>query len=355
MNIVLYLASKYLKFKASDRGLSAIAVIALLTIITSSAAAVVILSAANGIHNNFMQKLMSRDAHVVVLGPGKGIPNYQEYMADLGKIKGVKSVFPYFERQALLKGNLNVWGSVIMGIPEEQYDRDPEYKKQFVMQEGKFDIKSPLSMVMGYNLALNLGVTVGSVVYVTVYNESFFSVQYKFRVTGIFSAGHKEYDSTLAFISFKNAQFIFDSAGYTYGLALKVEKPFEVEQYMRAIRDACPYSAFSWKTLHRNDLAALQDEKMLIMIILVLFFFVVGFNILSTMIAMVLDKKEEIGVLKAMGLKPYDALKVFLLDGYFLGIIGSAAGVLIGLLVTVTLDNILKFIEVLVNFVNEMG
>lgn len=355
MNIVLYLASKYLKFKASDRGLSAIAVIALLTIITSSAAAVVILSAANGIHNNFTQKLMSKDAHVVILGPGKGIPNYPEYMSELKKIKGVKSVFPYFERQALLKGNLNVWGSVIMGIPEDQYDKDPEYKKQFILQEGKFDIKSPMSIVMGYNLALNLGVTVGSTVYVTVYNESFFSVQYKFKVSGVFSAGHKEYDSTLAFISFKNAQFIFDSIGYTYGLALKVDKPFEVEQYMHEIRNTCPYTAFSWKTLHRNDLTALQDEKMLIMIILAFFFIVVGFNILSTMIAMVLDKKEEIGVLKAMGLKPNDTLKVFLLDGFFLGIVGSVAGVLIGLLITVTLDNILKFIEVAVNFVNNMA
>lgn len=355
MNIVLYLASKYLKFKASDRGLSAIAVIALLTIITSSAAAVVILSAANGIHNNFIQKLMAKDAHVVLIGPGKGIPNYQEYISDLSKIKGVRSVFPYFERQALLKGNLNVWGSVIMGIPEEQYDKDPEYRKQFMMQEGKFDVRSPMSVVLGYNLALNLGVTVGSLVYVTVYNESFYSVQYKFRVTGIFSVGHKEYDSTLAFISFKNAQFVFDSAGFAYGLALKVEKPMEVEQYMHEIRSACPYAAFTWKSLHRNDLTALQDEKMLIMIILAFFFLVVGFNILSTMIAMVLDKKEEIGVLKAMGLKPNDTLKVFLLDGYFLGIFGSAAGVLIGLLITVTLDNILKFIEIAVNFVNTMA
>lgn len=355
MNIVLYLATKYLKFKASDRGLSAIAVIALLTIITSSAASVVILSAANGIHNNFMQKLMSKDAHVLIMGPGKGIPNYGEYIQNLGKIRGVRTVFPFFERQALLKGNLNVWGSVVMGIPEDQYDKDPEYRKQFMVQDGKFDLKSPMSAVLGYNLALNLGVTVGSTVYITVYNESFFSVQYKFKVRGIFSVGHKEYDSSLAFISFRDAQFIFDASGFTYGIALKVEKPFEVEQYMRQIREVCPYSAFTWKSLHRNDLAALQDEKMLIMIILAFFFIVVGFNILSTMIAMVLDKKEEVGVLKAMGLKPNDTLQVFLMDGFLLGVFGSAAGILTGLLITVTLDNILHFIEIVVNFVNQMG
>ncbi len=355
MNIVLYLASKYLKFKASDRGLSAIAVIALLTIITSSAAAVVILSAANGIHNNFLQKIMSKDAHAILLGPGKGIPDYETYLKDLSAIRGVRLAFPYFERQALIKGNLNVWGSVVMGVPEDLVERDPDYRRQFVFQEGGFDLSQPMSILLGYNLALNLGVTAGSTVAVTVYNESFFSVQYKFRVTGIFSAGHKEYDSSLSFISFRDAQTIFESRGFAYGIALKVDQPYRVEQYLKDIRNACPYSLFTWKTLHRNDLAALQDEKMLIMIILAFFFLVVGFNILSTMIAMVLDKKEEIGILKAMGLKPKSALQVFLLDGYLLGIIGSVIGVLLGLLITVSLNSILQLIERIVNLVNRAG
>lgn len=352
MNKILYFASKYLKFKASDRGLSAIAVIAFLTIVISSAASVVILSAANGIHNNFLQKLMSKDYHAIFLGPGKGIPGYEKYLSQIKKIEGVEIAIPYFERQALLKGSLNVWGAMLMGIPPDTYKKDKDLKKQFGMQEGAFDLSEDKSIVLGYNLAMNLGVTVGSYVFVTIYSDEFFSIQYKFRVSGVFSAGHKDFDSSLAFISFKDAQEIFNSQGFAYGIAIKVKDPYQIEKYLEEIKKFCPYYPYSWKTLHRNDLAALNDEKMLIMIILSFFFIVVGFNILSTMIAMVLDKKEEIGILKAMGLKPSDTLKVFLFDGFFLGTSGSTVGILFGLFITVTLNDILKVIENCVNAVN---
>ncbi len=354
MNIILYLSSKYLKFKASDRGLSAVAFIALLTIVISCASAVVILSASNGIHYNFVQKFLTRDAHILILGPGKGIQNYDNYLREISSIKGVKSVTPYFEKQGLLKGNLNVWGSVIMGVTEDLYKKDNDFKSQYAMQDGFFNLQDPMSIVMGYNLALNLGVYVGDFVYVTVYNEELLSVQYKFKVKGIFSAGQKDYDSNLAFISFNDAQMVFDSQGYAYGLRIMVDKPFEVEKYLKDIETVYPHrqNIFTWKALHRNDLAALQDEKMLIMIILSFFFIVVAFNILSTMIAMVLDKKEEIGILKAMGLKPSNTLKVFLYDGFFLGVFGSIIGVLSGLLITVTLNDILRLIEILTDFVN---
>jgi lipoprotein-releasing system permease protein len=352
MNIVLYLSSKYLTPKASDRGISAIAVIALLTIIVSSAAAVVILSAANGIHSNFLQKLMAKDAHIIVLGPGKGIPDYKNYISKIEKIPGVKTVMPYFQNQALIKGSLNVRGTEIMGVPSRVVEEDKDFLKQFVMQEGKFDLSSPNSVILGYNLAWNLGASIGSFVYVTVYSEEFYSVQYKFKVRGIFSVGNRDYDSSLAFISFQDAQLIFDSAGMAYGLAIKVEEPFEAEKYIPSIKKACPYYPYTWKTLHRNDYAALQDEKMLIMVILAFFFIVVGFNILSTMIAMVLDKKEEIGILKAMGLKPKETLYIFLLDGFLLGVFGSLSGILTGLFIAITLNDILRWIEKGITFIN---
>jgi lipoprotein-releasing system permease protein len=352
MNIVLYLSSKYLKFKVSDRGLSAMAVIALLAIVIGSAAAVVILSAANGFHDNLLQKLMSKDSHMIILAPGKGIPAYQQYIDRISRIKGVKSVIPYFERQALLKGGLNTWGATIMGIPSDFYKKQDDFQKQFHMESGAFDLDRPLSIVMGYNLADNLGVSPGSIVELSVFSESFFTLQYKFKVTGTFSVGYRDYDSSLAFISFRDSQLIFDAAGYAYGLAVRVDKPFEIDRYAREVRKVCPYTPFTWMSLHRNDFQALQDEKVMIMIILAFFFIVVAASILSTMIAMVLDKKEEIGILKAMGLSPGDTLKVFLFNGFFLGAGGGVFGVMLGILISTTLNDILRFIEILVDFVN---
>jgi len=349
MRRVFYFAIKYLKFKASERGLSAIAIIAFFTILIGSTASIVILSAANGIHENLLQKIMTKDAHLIFLGPGKGIPEYKKYIEKLKKVKGVKYVEPFFEKQGLIKGRLNVWGINIMGVPPHIFEKDEDFKKQIRVESGSLNLYTNNSILLGYNLALNIGAQVGDKVDLTVFSEDYFALQYKFVVSGIFTAGHKDYDSSLAFISFENAQEIFDSEGYAYGIAVKVEDPYRIESYLSELKSVCPYYSFTWKRLHRNELAALEDEKKLIMIILFFFFVVVSFNILSTMIAMVLDKKEEIAILKAMGLKPQNAMQIFLLDGFIIGMLGGIFGSVGGLFLSLTLNDILKGIEIFIN------
>ncbi len=352
MNIIPYLASKYLKFKASDRGISAIAVIAFFTIVISSAAAVVILSAANGFHYNLMEKLMTKDAHVMILGPDPGMSDYEEYILELNKIPGVTSVIPFFQKQVLLKGRSGEYGTEVMGVPSYYPKDDKDFKKQFQMTDGNFEIEDNKSIVLGDNLAHNLGVSVGSWVEVMVFDPMFYVLQYRFKVVGTFTAGHKDFDSGLSFISFKAAQTIFNAPGLAYGLAVKVEDPYHVEKYIRLMDQKVPYYKWSWKSLNRNQLAAIDNEQVIMKVILFFFFVVVFFNILSTMIGMVLDKKEEIGILKAMGLKPNAALQVFLFDGFLLGAAGSSLGVILGMFLTVSLNTILHGIEKIIDFIN---
>jgi len=352
MNIILYLASKYLKFKTGDRGISTISIIAFLTIVISSAAAVVILSAANGFHHNLIEKLMSKDAHIMVIG-NNGMRDYKDWILKIKKIPDVISVVPFFQKQVLIKGPFDEFGSEVMGVPTDYHEREKDFKKQFVMEDGSFSLDKRHSIVLGENLAQNLGVEVGSTVDLLVYDSNFFALQYRFRVTGIFSAGYKEYDSGLSFISFKDAQEIFNARGKAYGLAIKVKDPYHVERVLPELnRIGLPYSKWTWKNLNRNTLAAMENENVIMKVILFFFFVVVFFNILSTMIGMVLDKKEEIGILKAMGLRPGSVLQVFLFDGFLLGIAGSGLGVLLGLFFTVSLNTILHLIEYLIDAVN---
>ncbi len=352
MNIIPYLASKYLKFKASDRGISTIAIIAFFTIVISAAAAVVILSAANGFHFNLMEKIMSKDAHVMILGPEDGMSQYEEYINDLKQIPGVTSVIPFFQKQVLIKGRTGEYGSEVMGIPPYYHKDDKDFGTQFHVMDGGFDFTDKKSIVLGENLAQNLGARVGDWVDIMVFDPTFYVLQYRFKVVGIFSAGHKDYDSGLSFISFEAAQLIFNEPNKAYGLAVKVKDPFEVEKYLPAMNEKVPYYKWTWKTLNRNQLAAIDNEQVIMKVILFFFFVVVFFNILSTMIGMVVDKKEEIGILKAMGLKPGDALQVFLFDGFLLGAAGSALGVLLGLFLTVSLNTILHGIEKFIDFIN---
>lgn len=353
MNIVVYLSSKYLKFKASERGISAIAVIALFTIIVSTAAAIVILSASNGFHENFKKKLMAKDAHLTVMGADRGVTGYDAIIEQVTNIKGVVQAVPYLDRQALIRGRYNTYGALVKGIPAELPFTDKDFSNQFRVMEGGFNFTEPRAIILGESLANNLGAVVGGTVDLTVYSEEFFTVTHKFIVRGLFSAGYSEYDANLAFISFRDAQEVFDSMEYATGIGIKVQKPFEVEHYIKPVQKAAAnYSVWNWKNLNRNNIIALENEKMLVYIILSVFFIVVGFNILSTMIAMVMDKKTEIGILKAMGLSPGSTLKVFLLDGFLLGAVGSAIGVVAGVLLTMSLNTILRFIERVIDLVN---
>ncbi|OHD53727.1 MAG: hypothetical protein A2Y33_07345 [Spirochaetes bacterium GWF1_51_8] len=351
MNIILYLAAKYLKFKASDRGISRIATIAFLTVMFSSTASVVILAGANGFHSNFKDKLMSRDAHITILGSDDGISNYQYYIDQISLVDGVEEVFPYFDIQGIMNGAVGEWGTFVKAIPADYPNKDDGFSKNFHLEEGTFDMSQPHSIILGNNLARNVGAAVGSYVFLVMY-DNLMPVKYKFKVTGIFTAGYAEYDSSLAFISFEEAQAIMGMPDNAYGLAVKVADPYEVDKYLPAISDVCPYTKYTWKNLNRNNLVALDNEKLLMQIIIFFFFAVVFFNILSTMIAMVLDKKEEIGILKAMGLKPGDAMHVFLFDGFFIGVLGGVLGILLGLIITISLNDILHAIEYAVDFVN---
>lgn len=355
MNVIVYLATKYLKFKGTDRGISIISVIALLTIVVSAMAATVILSAANGMHYNYMDKLASKDFHAVIYGYGRGVPDYETLALELKKAPGVVDVVPFLDQQALIKGPLGTYGVMVKAFPREFYQNDREFRIRFALLKGEETNASwRHAIFMGYNLADNLGVSVGDWVYLTLVNDDMLSLlQYKFRVAGIFEAGYAEYDTSLVFVNLEDALALEDNTRAS--LAIRVKDPFQIERWLPKIREISPFYVYSWKSLNRNNLVNIRNEKMMMRIILTIFFMVVCFNILSTMMATVLDKREEIGILKAMGLRPKSVMSVFLMDGFLIGVIGSAVGIFFGLFFALNLNNILHGIEAFVNFWNQVA
>lgn len=353
MNIIYYLASKYLKFKAGDRGISAIAVIAFFTIVLSTAAGIVILSTVNGMHEDLYQRIMAKDAHILLLGPGEGIADYDTVISNLMTVPGVTSVVPFSDGQVLLKGASQVRGAALKAYPASFYTNDAQFASEIPVTSGTLDFSKRHSIVIGSVLATNLQAGIGTILWMIINNGAGgMGEQFPFRVTGIFQSGYEEYDENLVFISFRDSQEIYHSGGYAYGLAMKVADPDNVDAYLPVLAQKTSYYPWTWKRLNRNKLYSLENEKMLMMIILFVFFAVVFFNILSTMIAMVLDKREEVGILKAMGLRPREGLNVFLFDGFIMGAVGSLAGTVLGLFVCISMNPLLRIIEKSVNLVN---
>lgn len=352
MNVVFYLSSKYLNFKGNERGISAVSKIAFFTVVVSTAAAILILSAVNGLHEDTLSRIMAKDAHTILLGIGKGISDYDEYVDDLLQLDGITFSYPYNESEALISGEHGVWGAEIKAYPAGTYSNDESIVEEFPLTDGAWDFSMPHGIVIGTSLATNLGVAVGDKVELIVYSDDSMGMQSPFLVVGLFNSGYGEFDKSLAFIEFSDSQEIFGNEGYAHGIAVKVEDPENIEDYYSTINSVCRYSQWNWKRLNRNKIYSLENEKMLMLIILFIFFCVVFFNILSTMIAMVLDKRDSIAILKAMGLAPQKTMSVFLFDGFLLGAFGSTVGILIGLFLAVSVNSILSGVEWIIDKIN---
>ena len=207
-------------------------------------------------------------------------------------------------------------------------------------------------LVVGKELAKHLGLLVGDTVNVVspmgnITPLGMMPRMKPFRVVGIFNTGMFEYDSTLAYISLAQAQAFFDLGDTVTGIQLKVDDVYHTGELVRAINQtmAPEYYARDWMQMNRNILFALKTEKMVMFIILTLIVLVAAFGIASTLFMVVMEKTRDIAILKSMGATGLSIMKIFVLEGLIIGVIGTILGVASGLLIALNLEPIINVIE----------
>ncbi|MGB9621202.1 MAG: ABC transporter permease [Brevinematia bacterium] len=348
--INLFVASRYVKLSGRD-ALSKISLVAFLSIFVGVATSIVVLSITNGFREDLKQKIVGKDAHIVVVGRGLGIKNYEEFSKSLkDSFSWVKDADPYYQGQGLVRvyGD-NILGSLIVGSTTNSIDR---YKKYFKLIYGDFNLSSG-DILLAETLAYNVGARVGTVVEVIVKPPTQdLPVVKKFKVKGIFSTGYGEYDSILSVISLEDAQKLFNVGKLAYGINVMVDDIDKVKEYKYQILNkySGSFIVLTWQDTNRNLFEAMYNQKTIMIMILFLFFIVVSFGILGTMMSLSLDKKSEIAILKAIGMRSSDIVQVFVISGAFLGIIGSLSGIILGLLISINLESITLGLEDIINF-----
>ncbi|MGC8766284.1 MAG: ABC transporter permease [Brevinematia bacterium] len=348
--INLFVASRYVKLSGRD-ALSKISLVAFLSIFVGAATSIVVLSITNGFREDLKQKIVGKDAHIVVVGRGLGIKNYEEFSKSLkDSFSWVKDADPYYQGQGLIRvyGD-NILGSLIVGSTANSIDR---YKKYFKLIYGDFNLSSG-DILLAETLAYNVGARVGTVVEVIVKPPTQdLPVVKKFKVKGIFSTGYGEYDSILSVISLEDAQKLFNVGKLAYGINVMVDDIDKVKEYKYQILNkySGSFIVLTWQDTNRNLFEAMYNQKTIMIMILFLFFIVVSFGILGTMMSLSLDKKSEIAILKAIGMRSSDIVQVFVISGAFLGIIGSLSGIILGLLISINLESITLGLEDIINF-----
>ncbi|OGA98858.1 MAG: cell division protein FtsX [Burkholderiales bacterium RIFCSPHIGHO2_12_FULL_69_20] len=332
--------------------ISFISLVSMLGIALGVAALIIVLSVMNGFQKEVTDRMLSVVAHVEVLDPqGEALPDWRATAAAARKNPAVLAAAPFIAMQSLIARGDEMRGAVVRGIdPAEEVNVTP---LAAMMKTGPLAQLQPGAwhIVLGSELARALRVRVGDSVTLVapggqVTPAGTVPRLKSFTVAGTFDSGHYEYDSSLALIHLDDAAKLYRLDGAT-GVQLKLADLHQARAVAQQLAEALPLGLLvrDWTRTNRNWFDAVQLEKRLMFIILTLIVAVAAFNLVSTLVMTVTDKRADIAILRTLGASPRSVMGIFVVQGAASGIIGTAAGVGLGLLVALNIGTLVPALE----------
>jgi lipoprotein-releasing system permease protein len=363
------LSLRYLKAKRQHVFISLITWISVGGVAVGVMALIVVLAVMSGFEDLLKHKIVGTNAHVVVLQlDSHRLKDYEHVVERVQQAPHVIAVTPFVYSQVMLSSRTNAMGVVIRGIDptREQLVTDLakniregglERLSEEVARASNVNVEEEVpsrlpGMVLGRELAKNLNTFLGDEITVispmgTITPAGMMPKYRRFEVVALFDSGMFEYDSSLAFISLPTAQRFFNLGDAVTGLQVKVDDVDRAPQVAQTLRRELgfPYWTRDWTEMNRNLFAALRVEKVTMFVILALIVLVAAFNIVGTLIMMVMEKRRDIAILKAMGATQRVIMKIFVLQGLIIGAAGTAAGAIGGVVLASSLERIRGMLE----------
>lgn len=353
-----FLSFRYLTAKKRRSSISLISAISIICVALAVMVLIVVFSVLNGFHADMKSKILSKESHLLVTRPGnQTISGYHTLIEKLTNISGVCTALPHYEGQGLVRYSGDMRGIKIRGVVPDLLQRDKDFTTKFKMLEGEFDLTKRNRIVLGEVLAKQLGVHRGDRLSIFVPPsgggmDMLLPLNMEYVVAGIFSSGFSEYDEFFVFMSLRDAQLLFNAGDTAYAIGVKLDNPEHAPRLQRIIKQKLGYRylVFTWMQLRRNLYQALVTEKTLIAVVLFFVILMAAFSIASTLIMVVMEKEREIGILKSIGMTPASVRRVFLTQGIMVGLAGTLIGLISGLFIASSMDNLMLLIEQGVNF-----
>ena len=357
-----FIALRYLKAKRKQTFISIITFISIAGVTLGVMALIVVLAVMSGFEKTLKEKILGTQAHLVLLKANQeGMDHYEEVAKKVEGVKGVISAAPFIFNQVMLSSESNVSGVVVKGIDPDRVGKVTELAhnmKAGRLQDLKEGGETNLSgILLGVELAKHLGVSINDAIQVisplgTITPMGMMPKMKRFRVVGLFQSGMYEYDNTMAYVSLQSAQKFFSMGTRVTGIEIKTIDIYKVKGIGKEIRRELgfPFWTKDWMEMNRNLFSALRLEKIAMFIILVLIVLVAGFNIISMLIMVVMEKHKDIAILKSMGASAKGILKIFIIEGGVIGVAGTILGTILGLGAAFNLETITGFVENLFGF-----
>ena len=331
-------AGRYLRAKRKEGFISVITGFAFTGIALGVATLIIVMSLMNGFRAELLGRILGINGHIGLMAPnGYPFNNYLNAVKDIMEIEHIKLAMPMIENQLLITAGKSAEGAMVRGIAKDDLLKKPAMAK--AVEKVDMNYFADDNVIIGIRLARKMGIVEGDKITLLSPNgkvTAFGTVprMKSYQVIGLFDSGMYEYDANFIFMPLDSAQLYFGLKG----AVTNIDVTLDDDKYLQPVRDALERSLgggayiYDWKQSNAAFFNAIEVERNVMFIILTLIIVVAAFNIISGLIMLVKDKGRDIAVLRTMGATKGMVMRIFFMDGAFIGVVGTLIGFVLGML-----------------------
>ena len=343
-------AWRYLRSRRKETVISVIASISFLGIMLGVATLIVVMAVMNGFRAELLSRILGINGHLIITPVDMPLEDYAELAKRINGVPGVKYAIPLVEGQVLAQGNVGSGGgALVRGIRGEDLGKVTLVANN-IKQGSIVAFDTAGGVAIGRRMADNLGLALGDTITLISPEGDVSPLGTTPRlkgypVTAIFEVGMSEYDTSIVYMPFSEAQMYFNSEGKAQSLEVYLDNPDNVEALKPKVEEAAQRQIYmtDWRQRNQTFFSALQVERNVMFMILTLIVLVAALNIISGLVMLVKDKGHDIAILRTMGATRGAILRIFLMTGAAIGVVGTLAGVLLGVVICLNVERIREF------------
>src|SRR5437588_2623295 len=349
------LSGRYLRARRKEGFISVIAGFSFLGIMLGVATLIIVMAVMNGFRKELLDKILGLNGHLLVQPLESPLTDWKDVAERINQVAGIRLAAPVVDGQALASSPFNASGVLVRGIRADDLDNLTSIAKN--IKQGTLEgFDAGQGVAIGRRLADQLSLHAGDSITLVAPRGAVTPMGTTprikpYKVAAVFEVGMSEYDSAFVFMPLPEAQAYFNRAGDVTAIEVYTENPDRIDHYRKLLADAAarPIFLIDWRQRNATFFSALQVERNVMFLILTIIVIVAAFNITSGLIMLVKDKGRDIGILRTMGASQGAIMRVFMMTGASVGVVGTFVGFLLALLVCLNIESIRRFVSWLTN------
>ena len=345
------LSLRYLRARRKEGFISVIAGFSFLGITLGVATLIIVMAVMNGFRKELLDKILGLNGHLLIQPLEKPLTDWEEVARRIAGVDGIRLAAPIVEGQALSSSPFNAGGVLVRGIRLADLEKLPSIARN-IKQGSLAGFDDAQGVAIGRRLADQLSLRSGDNITLVAPRGAVTPMGTTprikvYKVAAVFEIGMSEYDSAFVFMPLKEAQAYFNRAGDVTAIEVYTDNPDRVDRYRKAVQDAAqrPIFMIDWRQRNATFFNALQVERNVMFLILTLIVLVAALNIVSGLIMLVKDKGQDIAILRTMGATQGSIMRVFLITGASIGVVGTLVGFLLGVVICFNIESIREFLS----------